>query len=286
MMADTILERRTVRGDGVDLVMDVAGKPDHPPVVFLHGGGQTRGSWGEAVKRVAEAGFYAMSLDARGHGESGWSPDGKYEIDRFAADLRAVLGTVKGKPHLVGASLGGLTALVAVGEADEKVANGIVLVDVAPRIEKKGTDKIRAFMNGNPEGFASLDEVVAAVAAYLPHRKRPADPSGLLKNLRLGDDGRYRWHWDPAMFENVDDEDMNRNYTRLRDAAKRVKIPAMLVRGGLSLVMSDEGVREFQELVPHAEYVSIAGADHMVAGDRNDAFNSAVIDFLIRHRPS
>jgi pimeloyl-ACP methyl ester carboxylesterase len=79
---------------------------------------------------------------------------------------------------------------------------------------------------------------------------------------------------------------MERNYLRLRDAAKRVRIPALLVRGGISLVMSDEGAKEFQELVPHAEYVTIAGADHMVAGDRNDAFNSAVIDFLIRHRPS
>jgi non-heme chloroperoxidase len=265
--------------------MDVAGDPVGPPVIFLHGGGQSRSSWGGAVARVAEAGFHAMSLDARGHGESEWAPEGQYGIDWFVADLHAVISTLKGKPLLVGASLGGLTSLCAVGETERDIARGIVLVDVAPRIEKAGTERIRAFMHGRPEGFASLDEAVEAVATYLPHRKRPADPKGLLKNLRLGDDGRYRWHWDPKMFTDLNDEDMARNHARLRSAAAKVKIPALLVRGGLSLVMSDESVREFKELVPHTEYISIAGADHMVAGDRNDAFNSAVIDFLMRHRP-
>jgi len=56
------------------------------------------------------------------------------------------------------------------------------------------------------------------------------------------------------------------------------------VRGGLSGVVSPAGVQDFLSLAPHAEFVDIAGADHMVAGDRNDAFNEATFDFLERHR--
>jgi pimeloyl-ACP methyl ester carboxylesterase len=50
----------------------------------------------------------------------------------------------------------------------------------------------------------------------------------------------------------------------------------------MSDIVSDEGVRELRELVPHAEVVDVAGAGHMVAGDKNDAFNDAVIGFVGR----
>jgi pimeloyl-ACP methyl ester carboxylesterase len=56
------------------------------------------------------------------------------------------------------------------------------------------------------------------------------------------------------------------------------------VRGQSSEVVREENVRAFLEAVPHAEYVDVTGAGHMVAGDRNDAFNDAVSDFLRRLR--
>ena len=63
-----------------------------------------------------------------------------------------------------------------------------------------------------------------------------------------------------------------------------LKVPTLLVRGRQSDVLTEEGVRDFLQLVPHADYADIAGADHMVSGDRNDAFNDAVFAFLERHR--
>ena len=48
-----------------------------------------------------------------------------------------------------------------------------------------------------PDGFATLEEVADAIADYQPHRPRPRHLDGLAKNVRLGDDGRYHWHWDP-----------------------------------------------------------------------------------------
>ena len=272
-------------GAGLELAADLYGDEADPPVLFLHGGGQTRHAWGSAAARLAQAGFFAISIDLRGHGHSDWSPDGVYDMDRFGADVTSIAHSLGRPPTLVGASLGGLSSLVAVGESDELVARGLVLVDVTPRIEVDGRQKIQGFMRAGMRGFDSLDEAADLIADFIPHRPRPTDLSGLRKNLRQRGDGRWYWHWDPRWVgnnEGVDGQGGLVRYDRLRDAASNVKIPTMLVRGRMSDIVSDEGVRELRELVPHAEVVDVAGAGHMVAGDKNDAFNEAVIDFVGR----
>jgi non-heme chloroperoxidase len=277
----TGMRRFTTRG-GLGLVADVVGAPDRPAVLFLHGGGQTRQSWGGATHELARAGYCAITLDLRGHGESDWAPDGRYDLGSLKHDLLDVLGQLPGRPALVGASLGGLTSLLTVGTSETPVASALVLVDVAPQIEAEGGQEIRNFMGANPNGFASLEEAAEAVAAYLPHRPRPRNTDGLRRNLRRGDDGRWYWHWDPRMLQGEGRIDPTRMRGLLDDAARAVRIPTLLVRGGRSRVLSMEGVRAFQTLIPHAEFVNIAEADHMVAGDANDAFSAPLLDFLRR----
>jgi pimeloyl-ACP methyl ester carboxylesterase len=128
-----------------------------------------------------------------------------------------------------------------------------------------------------------LEEAADAVAAYLPHRPRPKDPSGLLKNLRLRAGGRLYWHWDPQLMNGPFRPNPDDLRQRLDDAARALKVPTLLIRGGLSEVVSLASVKAFRDLARHAEFVDIAGADHMVAGDANDPFNAAVIDFIARH---
>lgn len=278
------MERMEITAAGVVLVADAAGPPGGAPVVFLHGGGQTRQSWGGAIRAAAAEGFRAVSVDLRGHGESGWSPDGDYDIHRFADDVRAVVGVLGRPPVLVGASLGGLAALL-VAAAPPPALAGLVLVDVATRLEAEGTGEIAAFMGSAPHGFTSLDAAADAVAAYLPHRPRPKDVSGLMRNLRLREDGRYHWHWDPA-FIRLASRPAAVDPHLFEDAARALKIPTLLVRGGRSRVVSVEGAQAFLALAPHARWVDVAGADHMVAGDANDRFNAAVLDFLAGVAPA
>lgn len=267
--------------DGLRLAADVIGNPQNPPVILLHGGGQTRFSWGDTANALASDGFYVISLDLRGHGDSSWSPDGVYDIDHYVEDLRLVCAAVGRPAALIGASLGGLASLLAVGEGDARIAAALVLVDVAPRINASGSENIVRFMRSAPDGFNTLDEAAEAISAYLPHRPRPADLSGLRRNLREGDDGRLRWHWDPATLTgNV--ASLADAYGRLSNAARKIRIPVLLVRGENSDVVTDESVKDFLELVPEAEYTVIKGAYHMVAGDRNTGFGAAVIEFMRR----
>lgn len=270
---------------------DAWGDSKNPPVLLLHGGGQTRHSWGDTAQILADAGWYAIALDARGHGDSDWSAEGHYGIEYLASDLRAVAAQLDQKPAIVGASMGGMTALIAEGErpsGSDSISKAIVLVDIAPRAEQKGIERIFSFMSGNQNGFATLDEAAEAVAAYLPHRPRPSDHSRLEKNLRLrkgpNNDVRYYWHWDPKMLalwrQNSTPDQAIRNEERLYAAARALTVPTLIVRGGMSDVVSDKVVTEFLDAVPHVQSVNVAQAGHMVAGDSNHAFTRAVINFL------
>ncbi|MFA7554853.1 MAG: alpha/beta hydrolase [Spongiibacteraceae bacterium] len=271
--------------DAVVLAADVQGDPANRPVVFMHGGGQTRHAWGDAAARFAGEGFYTVTLDMRGHGSSGWSETGSYRIENFVNDIYQILDQLPKTdkallPILVGASLGGIMSLVAVGNADKAIASGLVLVDVVPSMNQAGKNKIADFMRANPEGFASVDEVADAVARYLPHRPRPKNSDGLIKNLRTGKDGRYYWHWDPDFM--MKEQDFHEPSSRpiLEAAAAKIQIPTLLVRGMLSEVVDDQSVADFKKVMPKGKVVNVADAGHMVAGDKNNAFNQAVLDFI------
>jgi pimeloyl-ACP methyl ester carboxylesterase len=255
------------------------------PVLLLHGGGQTRNAWHHTAERLADRGYHAIALDARGHGESDWSKSG-YSLDVFASDLKTVVSEVGGKPALVGASLGGLAAMLATGEAERPIASAIVLVDITTQINPDGAKAIHAFMTSNPNGFESVEEAADAVSRYLPHRPRPKDISGLKRNLRKREDGRYHWHWDPAVVSPRNGPSPQEFMQRLDIAAAKMGIPALLVRGGRSEIVTTEGVQRFQELVPNAECVQVDDAGHMVAGDANTIFAATVLEFLGRVYPA
>ena len=271
--------QRIAVAENLRLAADIGGPEDGLPVILLHGGGQTRHSWKQLAQVLMRHGCHVTNIDLRGHGESDWAPDGDYAIDAFVRDLRAVIALHSRPPMLVGASLGGMTSLLVVGESAAPIASGLALVDIVPKFEKEGSDAIAAFMRSNPDGFASLDEAAAAVSAYLPHRPKPPSNAGLMKNLRRRDGRRY-WHWDPRMFDVREGERPDQVSGRMEAAARRIRIPTLLVRGGKSDLVSLEGARHFLELVPGASFVDVADAAHMVAGDMNDVFSRAIVDFI------
>lgn len=274
--------------EGNRLAAEQAGDPSAIPVILLHGGGQTRHAWAGTAVRLAAAGYRVLSYDARGHGDSEWSANGDYSADALIADLRAVARTLAAPPVLIGASMGGMTSMVALGELDASFARALVLVDIAARLEPSGVARVLDFMRAHTAGFASLDDALDAVAAYNPHRPRPRDTKGLSKNLRLRA-GRWYWHWDPRFLDHATRTQAGEalvQQERREAAARKITVPTLLVRGGSSDVVSPEGARAMQELIPHAELADVAEAGHMVAGDRNDLFSDAVIDFLRRRVPA
>lgn len=247
-------------------------------VVLLHGMGQTRHAWGPTASVLAEQGFSVCTYDLRGHGDSDWarSSSSGYTLDELVADLDGVLDAVGRPAAVVGSSIGGLVGLLA--EARRPSCWALVLVDITPRVEQEGSERIRSFMQGSLDGFDSLDEAAAAIAAYQGRQRPPGSTSGLSRVLRRDDEGRYRWHWDPRLVERPPMDSVAPG--AIDRAAQALRIPVLALRGARSDVVSAAGVEEFRALAPHAVFKDVARAGHTIAGDRNDVFTAEVLAFL------
>jgi pimeloyl-ACP methyl ester carboxylesterase len=270
--------RRLESRDGVGLALETRGAPDRPGIVFAHGFGQTRRAWAGSATALAELGYFTVTFDARGHGDSGWREEKPYDWEQMRDDLLAVVGTLPSPPVLVGASMGGLVGLAAEG-MDGPLFRALVLVDVTPRWEPRGVDRILNFMRAHPHGFDSLDQASEAIAAYLPHRSERKSPQRLRALLDEDGDGRLRWHWDPRLLDELA-RGSESQQPRLLEAARRIRIPTLLISGGASDVVSPATIDEFLSLVPHAQHVVVPHATHMVAGDDNIVFTHHVVQFL------
>lgn len=264
---------------GHAIVADIFGEGS--PILLAHGGGQTRLAWTRTASALMEAGYSAIAMDLRGHGESAWSPSGSYQLDDFAMDLLAMSDQLNEKPALVGASLGGLAGLIAEGELRSGSFTSLTLVDVTPTMEPVGVAHVLDFMRAHlTDGFASSEDAAEAIASYLPNRERRKGSENLDRYLRRCDDGRLRWHWDPRFITSVTNKNVGQSQNRLAEAAQKLSLPVHLVRGGSSNLVSVDAAQEFLRLAPHSAYTDIADAGHMVVGDRNDAFTEAVVSFF------
>jgi len=270
---------RLPAADGLHLALEYFGDPTARTVVFAHGFGQTRQAWRNTATQLAEQGWCCISADGRGHGDSAWLPGGDYSMQQFTTDLIQIARGCPAPPVLVGASMGGLLALAAEAEAGPGLFRALVLVDITPRWETAGVERILKFMRAYPDGFTDLDEAAAAIKEYLPQRRESTPSERLRKYLVPREDGRLRWHWDPRLLDIVAG-DTTQQQADLAIAARTIRIPTLLISGSESDIVSSATINEFLAMVPHAKHVAVPRATHMLVGDRNDAFTDAVLEFI------
>ncbi|HKT84731.1 MAG TPA: alpha/beta hydrolase [Novosphingobium sp.] len=266
-----------LRGDGLSLTADIYGPASGRPVLFLHGGGQSRRAWRGSARRLGTAGYRAITVDLRGHGDSDWAADGDYLLDAYARDVESLIDQLDGPVVLVGASRGGQSALVGGSRRPGRVAL-TMLADVAPAMREEGIDEIRAFFAASVKGFGSIDEAADALAHHLGH-ERMADASPLLSAMRRGEDGRLYWRWDPATVRPEFIHPPSEGEA-LKTAAARLRHPVVLVRAELSSIVTDESVALFRKLTPQLEVVVAHGVGHMFTGNQNDAFAETLLGRL------
>ncbi|OYY72852.1 alpha/beta fold hydrolase [Sphingomonas sp. 28-63-12] len=272
------MDNATVRfdGDGLSLCADAFGDPDAPPVLFFHGGGQSRRAWRGSARRVAAAGYYGLTFDLRGHGDSDWAGDGDYDVRAYGRDVTGLLDAFTRPVVLVGASRGGQASLIGASQCPAAVSM-IMLADVVPRLRDDGVDDVRRFFARSVRGFATLREAADALATL--NHQGPADPAGLARAMRQDAAGNYFWRWDPRT---VDPRFLNppSEAEAVAAAAALVRCPVILVRAELSNVVTDEGVTDFQSITPQLQVIEAKGVGHMFTGDRNDAFADMLLSYL------
>ncbi|WP_164739741.1 alpha/beta hydrolase [Xanthomonas sp. BRIP62411] len=269
---------RITAGD-TSLAVSERGAGNAATVLLAHGFGQTRYAWESTAARLADAGYRALAYDARGHGDSGFNDVGlPYSATQFTDDLIVLAGEQAAPPVLVAASMGGLFGLLAEARWPG-LFRAIVLVDITPRWDTAGVERILRFMTAHPEGFASLDAAADAIAAYLPQRPRKTAEQ-LQALLRQRADNRWHWHWDPRLVDELAGQDPHAQQQTLLDAAAQVRCPLLLISGGRSDLVTPDTISEFLSIAPHAQHVHLPDATHMLAGDDNTTFTATVLHYL------
>ncbi|NIJ68205.1 alpha/beta fold hydrolase [Xanthomonas sp. 60] len=277
-LLDSRFDTSTGASDIGQLAVARVGTGDRGGVLFAHGFGQSRHAWTTTATVLAGAGYRTLAYDARGHGDSFWNPaDLRYHGEQFTDDLIVLAGEQPQPPVLVAASMGGLFGLLAEARWPG-LFQAMVLVDITPRWNAAGVERILEFMTAHPAGFASLDEAADVITAYLPHRPRKSAAS-LRALLRDDGAGRWRWHWDPRLVAELV-QDSSQHQDALAEAARQVKCPLLLVSGGRSDLVTPQTITDFLALAPHARHIELPQATHTLAGDDNDAFTATVLNYL------
>ncbi|KQQ79916.1 peroxidase [Xanthomonas sp. Leaf131] len=269
----------TISVGETSLAVSLRGVEHAPTVLFAHGLGQTRHAWDGTATALAEAGYRGLSYDARGHGDSSFNAaEVPYSATQFTDDLIILAGEQAEPPVLVAASMGGLFGLLAEARWPG-LFRAIVLVDITPRWDTRGVERILRFMTAHPGGFASLDAAADAIAAYLPHRPRKT-ANQLQTLLRQQADASWHWHWDPRLVDELAGQDPHTQQQALLDAAAQVRCPMLLISGGRSDLVTPDNINEFLSIAPHAQHVHLPDATHMLAGDDNTTFTATVLHYL------
>jgi len=257
-----------------------------PAVVLLHGAGQTAYAF-EHLAGPLSSWLYVIAPDLPDHGDSDPFEDGRWTRQDLATSIGDLLDELRiDEVALVGASLGGITALtLAVAEPVRVCA--LILVDVAHRVEVAGRDRLVEFFL-ETESFASVQESADVLTDFFG-RSRPVRPESLYRSLRQREDGRWVWKHGLA-----------RRQVAIRDAggevvpdgvgdpllvdfdedARKLTCPTLVMRGGKSPVTSSDAADELVGLMSDARVVVIEGAGHLVINDKPSASLDQVAGFL------
>ncbi len=252
------------------------GDPAAPPVVLLHGGGQTARTW-DLVCHELSAERRCIALDQRGHGDSEWAADLDYRFTTRAGDVEALADALAlERPVLVGMSMGAIAALHCAVRRPEHWA-GLVSVDAGPWVAVEEGRSITAFLD-DVGRVASIDAAVERARRFNPRRDPRLLRRSLLHNLRPHPDGGWAWKTDRRRPLRLGD--LEADLERLRPRLDRIACPVLVVRGAESRVFSDADARRLAESVPDGRRVTIDGAGHSVQGDNPAALIAKLQDFL------
>jgi pimeloyl-ACP methyl ester carboxylesterase len=264
---------RVLQINGLRLHLLESGTPGAPALCFLHGGA-AHAHWFDAVTPAFADRFHVIALDQRGHGESQWADPPAYGTDDFTGDLLQVMDAMGwGRAILAGHSMGGHNAMTFAAWHPERVA-ALVIIDSRPAIPPERLDVMHARGLRAPRVHPSA-EAAAASFRLLPRETR-ADPA-LLAHMAARAvtrrDGGWGWRFDPQTHG-------ERRPVDAWPLLPRITAPTLVVRGGLSPVLTPEMADRLRASIPKASLVTIPDAYHHLTLDQPAAFTAALADFL------
>lgn len=257
------------------------------PLVLLHGHGNEAHLWDDFVPSIAPH-YRVLAVDQRGHGDSGWDAEGRYDADTMADDLEAVLEAFGiDRFVLIGFSMGGRVSMTFAGRHPERLA-GLVLVDIGPEVDARGSMRIAGEMEQQQEPvFGTIEEYARMLSLNYP----AGQPEALMRmatyGLRRRDDGLFELKMDPMLrsARPSDDEANAREEAFVQqqwDSLAKLPCPTLVVRGAASDILSpDVADRMVDEVLQKGQLAVVPQAAHSVATDNPEGFEEAVTAFIL-----
>lgn len=265
---------------GLKLHVQDYGSAGKPPMLCVHGGA-AHAHWFDFVAQGFTADYHVIAFDQRGHGDSAWdsSADPDYSYGRFAADMHELTEKLDLRDFiLIGHSMGGVISTVYAATYPGR-AKAFILVDSTIAMPPERIADMNA--RGNREGRSYADQA-ELVANY---KVRPGGSTAapeIVRHLAMNsgrqfDDGRWRYKFDRNVYGKRERMDSYPFWSR-------IKIPALLMRGGRSGRITPEVIAGVQAHAPHVEVAAVPDADHHVTLDNPQGFIEAVNKFLNKNK--
>jgi pimeloyl-ACP methyl ester carboxylesterase len=258
------------------------------PLLLLHGFGNEAHIWDDFAPAVAPY-YHVVALDHRGHGDSGWDPEARYDYVSLARDAEAVCEALGfERVVVVGHSLGGRVSIQFADRNPERMA-GLVLVDIGPDIDPRGSTRIRMDVEANTKPvFGSVAEYARALTLAYPEATPQAIDRMARHGLTQREDGLFELKMDPALRgfvasgqTSTEGDDVLSPEAQWK-ALGRIPCPTLVVRGAASDILSpDTADRMADEVIPDARLAVVPRAGHSVMTDNPEGFEEALAGFLL-----
>ena len=248
------------------------GDPANPPLVVAHGGNQTSHSW-DLVSLVLAQKYHVFAPDQRGHGDSEWPRDGEMSSSQMAEDMRELFRAWDiHRPILMGHSMGGIMSMYLLTR-NPNLVERVVFVDIGPEMGA-GSAAIREFVAANKE-FDSMEQFIENVRAYDPFRSEEHIRRTARYNLLQRDDGKFA-----TKHASRSNESPRTAVRPSYEDVVAIGMPALVVRGGESNVLTADGATKFAETLPQGRTVTVPKCGHNVHSQNTQGFLDVVLPFI------
>ena len=269
---------KTVSVNGINLHYLDWGNEDKPKVLLLHGLRGHCHSWDDVSAEFCKD-YHILALDQRGRGDSDWAPGGDYSSQSFVADLEGFCEAVGfDKFTLIGHSMGGRNSMAFAGNNADKLET-LVIVDIGPDLDPKGSGRITQELINVPEEFDSFEDVYAYQSKQNRFCSEPVLRRRLTYATKELPNGKLGWRYDLEIRE------QRRNNTGPKQPdlwlnLPGIECPVLIVRGSETDTLALETAEKMVEVLPVGKLVHVEKAAHMVFEDNPSGVIQALQEFL------
>ncbi len=269
---------KTVTANGINLHYLDWGTAGQPPLVLLHGLRGHANVWEDVALALCND-YHVYSVDQRGRGDTDHAPGGDYSTDAFVADLKGFVDAIGlDKFILFGHSMGGRNSMAFAGQYPDRLER-LCIVDIGPRIEPAGGNRITEELRNLPPGFDNFEDALAHVQTGNRFASEPVMRRRLTGQTRQLPDGKIGWKFDLEIRE----QRINGTAapaTDLWPTLERIACPTLLVRGTETDLLTEETARQMVDTLAQGTLAQIERAGHMVFEDNPADFIAAVKGWL------